>query len=92
MENSPLSLEVALPTPEPAKAFDIKLDLSHALLVIAGQFAVITVILLSWVGKDLTYSSGLAHPIFYYFVIAMVIIAVFGLTGILLRRDVSRRA
>ena len=35
--------------------------------MIAGQFAVIATVLLLWVGQDLTYSPGWAHPMAYYF-------------------------
>jgi nitrate reductase gamma subunit len=47
-------------------------------------------ILLLWVGQDLTYSPGWTHPMFYYFVVALGIIAVMGVTGILLRRGTPR--
>jgi hypothetical protein len=46
--------------------------------------------LLLWIGQDLTYSPGWAHPMFYYFVIALLIIAFFGVTGITLRRGTPR--
>ena len=50
-------------TPDQVEALDKRRDLGHAFLVIAGQFAVIATILLLWVGQDLTYSPGWAHPI-----------------------------
>lgn len=90
MENSPLSTEEHPLTPDRAEALDKRRDLSHTLLVIAGQFAVIAAILLSWAGKDLTYSAGLTHPISYFFFIATVIIAILGIVGILLRRGVPQ--
>jgi apolipoprotein N-acyltransferase len=77
-------------TPDQVEALDRRRDLGHTLLVIAGQFAVIAVILLLWVGQDLTYSPGWAHPIFYYFIIVMAIILVLGIAGILLRRGTPR--
>jgi hypothetical protein len=60
------------------------------LLVIAGQFAVIAAIMLLWVGQDLTYSPGWAHPIAYYFALCVVLIVVLGVVGILLRRGTPR--
>jgi hypothetical protein len=58
--------------------------------VIAGQFAVIATVLLLWVGQDLSYSPGWAHPMAYYFIIALIIIAVFGLAGLVLRKGTPR--
>jgi len=42
------------------------------------------------VGQDLTYSPGWAHPMAYYFVIALVLIVVFGVSGLVLRRGTPR--
>jgi hypothetical protein len=90
MANSLLPPEERHLTPDQVEALDKRRDLGHTLLVIAGQFAVIATILLLWVGQDLTYSPGWAHPIFYYFIIALAIIAVFGIAGVLLRRGTPR--
>ena len=56
----------------------------------AGQFAVIATVLLLWVGQDLTYSPGWAHPMAYYFAVALGLIAGFGITGLVLRRGTPR--
>jgi hypothetical protein len=77
-------------TPDQVEALDKRRDLGHTLLVIAGQFAVIATILLLWVGQDLTWSPGWAHPIAYYFAFALLIIAVCGGAGLLLRRGTPR--
>jgi hypothetical protein len=77
-------------TPDQVEALDKRRDLGHTFLVIAGQFAVIATILLLWVGQDLTYSPGWAHPIAYYFAIAVLIIGVFGIAGMVLRRGTPR--
>jgi hypothetical protein len=90
MANSLLPPEERHLTPDQVEALDKRRDLGHTFLVIAGQFAVIAAILLLWVGQDLTYSPGWAHPIFYYFLVALAIIAVFGIAGILLRRGTPR--
>jgi hypothetical protein len=76
--------------PEQVEALDKRRDMGHTLLVIAGQFAVIASILLLWVGQDLTYSPGWAHPIAYYFAVVMALIAGFGVTGFILRKGTPR--
>jgi hypothetical protein len=77
-------------TPDQVEALDKRRDLGHTLLVIAGQFAVIATVLLLWVGQDLAYSPGWAHPIAYYFAIALAIIAVCGIAGLVLRKGTPR--
>jgi nitrate reductase gamma subunit len=77
-------------TPDQVEALDKRRELGHTLLVIAGQFAVIATILLLWVGQDLSYSPGWAHPMAYYFVVAMAIIAICGGIGFFLRRGTPR--
>jgi len=77
-------------TPDQVEALDKRRDLGHTLLVIAGQFAVIATILLLWVGQDLAYSPGWAHPMAYYFALACSIIGVCGLAGLYLRRGSPR--
>ena len=76
MANSLLPPEERHLTPDQVEALDNRRDLGHTLLVIAGQFAVIATILLLWVGQDLSYSHGWAHPIAYFFAIALGIIAI----------------
>ena len=72
------------------EALDKRRELGHTFLVIAGQFTVIATVLLLWIGQDLTYSPGWAHPMFYYFVLALCLISGFGLTGLVLRRGTPR--
>ena len=90
MANSLASPRRANLTPDQVEALDKRRDLGHTFLVIAGQFAVIATVLLLWVGQDLTYSPGWAHPMAYYFVLALCLIAVFGITGLVLRRGTPR--
>jgi hypothetical protein len=90
MANSLLPLEERNLTPDQVEALDKRRDLGHTFLVIAGQFSVIATLLLLWVGQDLSYSPGWAHPMFYYFVVALCLIAGFGLTGLILRRGTPR--
>jgi len=42
------------------------------------------------VGQDLTYSPGWAHPIAYYFALAVALVVVLGVTGIALRKGTPR--
>jgi hypothetical protein len=90
MANTLLPLEERNLNPDQVEALDKRRDLGHTFLVIAGQFSVIAVILLLWVGQDLTYSPGWAHPMAYYFAVACGIIAAFGIAGIVLRRGTPR--
>ncbi len=90
MANFLLPLEERNLTPDQVEALDKRRDLGHTLLVIAGQFAVIATILLLWVGQDLAYSPGWAHPMAYYFAVAVGIILVCGTTGIVLRSGTPR--
>lgn len=77
-------------TPAQVEALDKRRELGHTFLVIAGQFTVIATVLLLWIGQDLTYSPGWAHPMFYYFVLALCLISGLGLTGLVLRRGTPR--
>jgi hypothetical protein len=90
MPNSLLPPEEQNLTPAQVEALDKRRDLGQTFLVIAGQFAVIAVVLLLWVGQDLTYSPGWAHPMAYYFALALCLIAGFGLAGLILRRGSPR--
>ncbi|MGA3373271.1 MAG: hypothetical protein ABSC48_16065 [Terracidiphilus sp.] len=90
MANSLLPPEERHLTPDQVEALDKRRDLGHTLLVIAGQFAVIATILLLWVGQDLAWSPGWAHPMAYYFALVLVLIAVCGGVGLLLRRGTPR--
>jgi hypothetical protein len=90
MANTLLPLEERNLTPDQVEALDKRRDLGHTFLVIAGQFSVIATILLLWIGQDLTYSPGWAHPMFYYFAVAIGIITVFGISGLVLRSGTPR--
>ena len=90
MPNTMLPLAERNLTPDQVEALDKRRDLGHTLLVMAGQFLAISIVLLLWVGQDLAYSPGWAHPMFYYFVIAVTLVIIFGLTGLVLRRGTPR--
>jgi len=90
MSNPLLPPEERNLTPAQVEALDKRRDLGHTFLVIAGQFTAIATVLLLWVGQDLKYSPGWVHPMAYYFVIALVLIAIFGVAGLVLRRGTPR--
>jgi len=77
-------------SPAQVQALDRRRDLGHTFLVIAGQFTVMATIVLLWVGQDLKYSPGWVHPMAFYLVIALALIAFFGITGLVLRRGTPR--
>jgi hypothetical protein len=86
MANTSLPLEERNLTPDQVEALDKRRDWGLTLQVIAGQFAVICVVLALWVGQDLTYSPGWAHPMAYYMAVALSIVFVCGVAGTLMRR------
>jgi len=90
MANTLLPLEERNLTPDQVEALDKRRELGHTFLVIAGQFSVVAMVLSLWVGQDLTYSPGWAHPMAYYFFLALILIAGFSITGISLRRGTPR--
>jgi len=51
---------------------------------------VISTVLLLWVGQDLSYSPGWAHPMAYYFFLAITLVCVFGITGLTMRKGTPR--
>jgi hypothetical protein len=77
-------------TPDQVEALDKRRDLGHTLLVIGGQFAVIATVLLLWAGQDLQYSPGWDHPMAYYLFLALILAAIFGVVGLVLRKGMPR--
>ncbi len=90
MANTLLPPEERNLTPDQVEALDKRRDLGHTFLVIAGQFSVIATVLLLWVGQDLSYDPGWAHPMAYYFFLALILVAGFGTAGLVLRRGTPR--
>jgi len=88
MANTLLSPEERNLTPNQVEALDKRREWGLTLQVIAGQFSVICVILSLWVGQDLTYSPGWAHPMAYYMAVALAIVFGCGLAGTVMRRGI----
>ena len=88
MANTLLPLAERNLTPDQVEALDKRREWGLTLQVIAGQFAVISTLLLLWVGQDLTYSPGWAHPMAYYMAVALTIVIVCGGTGTIMRRGI----
>ena len=90
MANSLLPPEERNLTPDQVEALDKRRDLGHTFLVIAVQFTVLASVLLLWVGQDLQYSPGWDHPMAYYFFLALILMMVFGIAGLVLRKGMPR--
>jgi hypothetical protein len=73
-------------TPDEVALVDKRRNRGMMLLVVSGQFAIITMVLLLWVVQDATYAPGWAHPVLYYFIVAIAISVSAGLSGAYLRR------
>lgn len=86
MANTSLPLAERNLNPDQVEALDKRRDWGLTLQVIAGQFAVVCIVLSLWVGQDLTYSPGWAHPMAYYMAVAIGIVLVCGGVGTVMRR------
>jgi hypothetical protein len=89
MANTLLPPEERNLTPEEVGALDHRRYRGLMFLVVSVQFAIICTVLLLWLGSDLSYSPGWMHPITAYFIVALTISIVCGLTGMALRRGAS---
>jgi hypothetical protein len=77
-------------TPDQVEALDKRRHLGHTFLVISGQFAIIATVLLLWAGQDLQYSPGWDHPMAYYLFLCVLLLVVFAIVGMVLRRGTPR--
>jgi hypothetical protein len=74
-------------TPDQVAALDRSRSRGHLLLVVALQTGIIaTLILIAFVGWDLTSSPGWIHPMAYWCAALYLVCAVCTVTGIRLRR------
>jgi len=72
MANTLLPIEERNLNPRQVELLDKRRTRGFMLMVISGQFAIITTILLLWLVQDLTYAPGWAHPVAYYFAFSLV--------------------
>jgi hypothetical protein len=86
MANTLLPIEEQNLTPNQVERLDKRRNRGFVLMVISGQFGIITTVLLLWLVQDLTYAPGWAHPVAYYFVFSLLVSGFSGLTGAYLRR------
>lgn len=66
MANLRLPLEERNLTPDQVEALDSRRRRGQLGLTIGFQAAIVTTLLMMWVGQDLTYSPGWQRPIFYW--------------------------
>jgi hypothetical protein len=86
MANLSLPIEERNLTPNQVERLDKRRNRGFVLMVIAGQFSIISVVLLLWVYQDATYSPGWAHPVLYYFLFSLGVASIAGMTGAYMRR------
>ena len=86
MANMFLPMEERNLTPRQVDQLDKRRNRGFMLMVIAGQFGIISTVLLLWLVQDLTYAPGWAHPIAYYFALSVGISLVAGGAGAYMRR------
>jgi hypothetical protein len=86
MANTLLPIEERNLNPRQVELLDKRRTRGFMLMVISGQFAIITTILLLWLVQDLTYAPGWAHPVAYYFAFSLLVSGFTGLAGAYLRR------
>jgi hypothetical protein len=86
MANTLIPVEERNLTPAQVELLDKRRNRGFMLMVISGQFGIITVVLLLWLVQDLTYAPGWAHPIAYYFAFALIVSGFTALSGAYLRR------
>ncbi len=86
MANTLLPVEEQNLTPRQVELLDKRRNRGFMLMVIAGQFGIISTVLLLWLVQDLTYAPGWAHPVAYYFAFSLMVSGLAGLTGAYMRR------
>ena len=86
MANTLLAMDERNLTPDQVEVLDKRRNRGLMLMVVSGQFAIITTILLLWLVQDLTYAPGWAHPVAYYFAFSVLVSGFTGLAGAYLRR------
>ena len=80
MANTLLPVEERDLTPNQVEWLDKRRNRGFLLMVISGQFGIISQYLLLWLVQDLTYAPGWAHPVAYYFVFSLMVSGFSGLS------------
>ena len=73
-------------TPAEVEALDRRRRRGQLYLVLCGQCIIVGTLVTLWSGQDLTYSPGLARPMFYWNAALFLLAALFGIAGVQLRR------
>ena len=86
MANQLIPAEERNLTPEEVVALDRRRRRGQLFLVLCFQCLIVGSLVTLWAGQDATYSPGFAHPMLYWDAILFTLAAIFGVTGIRLRR------
>ncbi len=86
MANTLIPVEERTLTPQEVEALDRRRRRGQLFLVICFQCIIIGMLVTLWAGQDLTYSPGWARPMFYWDAVLFTLAAIFGVTGVRLRR------
>ena len=86
MANHLIAAEERTLTPEEVEALDRRRRRGQLFLVLCFQCIIVGTLVTLWAGQDLTYSPGWVRPMFYWDAILFTLAAIFGVTGIRLRR------
>jgi hypothetical protein len=89
MANTLIPVEERILTPDEVEHLDRRRRRGQACLVIAFQCLIVSCLLLLWSGQDATYSPGWHRPMVYWNATTFFLAAVFGVTGISLRRGTN---
>jgi hypothetical protein len=73
-------------TPDEVEHLDRRRRRGQLFLILCLQCTVVGTLLTLWVGQDLVQSPGWFHPMFFWDAIVYTLAAVFGITGLSLRR------
>jgi hypothetical protein len=86
MANTLIPIEERNLSPEEVDALDRRRRRGQLFLVLCFQCIIIGSLITLWSGQDLAYSPGFVHPMVYWDAILFILAAVFGVTGVRLRR------
>lgn len=86
MANTLIPVEERNLTPDEVEALDRRRRRGQLFLVLCFQCLIVGTLVTLWAGQDVSYSPGLAHPMFYWDALLFALAAIFAVTGIRLRR------